>query len=230
MKNFLKTLFLLTSTLSGFAQGVSIIQGQIVGLNDSKVYLYASNLLGGGTKLVDSVRLSGQYFSFRRPLTEPTGYYLSIDEAFGQFYFIWDKDLFISLDSDDLNQSTVDESPVNKLLKSFSDTVEIAYNRRFKEVRQAIFQAKQDRDSNKTQQLYEEYFRLARQLNDHINSFIRLYKDSWVSLFTLLSYHRELGRKQTLDLLSIINPTLQNSQLYTQLKEKINDTNYPIIP
>lgn len=230
MKSFLKIILLLALTVSGFAQGVSIIQGQIVGLKNSTVYLYSTNLLGQASQLVDSVRLSGQFFSFKRPIKEPTGYFLSIDDTFGQFYFIWDKDLFITLNADDLNQSSVEESPVNELLKNLADTVEIVYNRRFRQIRQAIFQAKEDGDTGKTQQLYEEYFRLARQLNDATISFIRLHKESWVSLFALVSYHRDLGRKQTLDLLSTINQTLQKSQLYTQLKEKVSDTKYPLIP
>lgn len=209
---------------------MSIIQGQIVGLTDSKVYLYSNRLLGQAPQLIDSVRLSGQFFSFKRVISEPVGYFLSINEAFGQFYFIWDKDLFISLNADDLNQSSVEESPVNELLKSFSDTVEIVYNRRFTQIRQSIIQTKQDEDMGKTQQLYEEYYRLARQLNDTTVSFIRLHKESWVSLFALVSYHRDLGRKQTLDLLSILNQTLLTSQLYRQLKEKISDSNYLMIP
>ena len=230
MKSFLKIFLLLMPTLAGFSQGVSIIQGQIIGLNDRKLYLYSNRLLGQAPQLVDSVRLSGQFFSFKRPIQEPTDYFLSIDDAFGQFSFIWDKDLFITLNADDLNQSIIEESPVNQLLKSFSNSVEATYNRRFEQIRQQIFQTRQDGDAPKTQQLYEEHFRLTRQLTDVTVSFIRLYKESWVSLFALVSYHRDLGRKQSLVLLDSINPTLQRSQLYSQLKEKISDMNYMMLP
>lgn len=230
MKNFIKIVFFLVPTLSGFTQDVSIIQGQIVGLTDSKVYLYSNRLLGQPPQLVDSVRLSGQFFSFRKPINEPAGYFLSIDDTYGQFYFIWDKDLFITLNADDLNQSIVEESPVNELLKSFSDSVETNYDRHFKQIRQEISQARQDGDILKTQRLYEEHFRLTHQLNDVIVSFIRLHKESWVSLLALVSYHRDLGRKQSLDLLGIMTQTLQDSQLYTRLKKTINDNKYPILP
>ncbi|RZM10243.1 MAG: resolvase [Pedobacter sp.] len=81
MKSCIITFVLLTSLLISVAQQVRMVQGQIVGLNTSKVYLYKTGLFAQGPQLVDSTRLSGQLFYFKRLINELGAFFMSIDNA-----------------------------------------------------------------------------------------------------------------------------------------------------
>ena len=207
-----------------------MVQGQIVGLNTGKVYLYKTGLFAQGPHLVDSTRLSGQFFYFKRLIDEPGAYFMSIDDAIGQFHFVWDKDLFVVLDADDLNQSLVEESPLNQAIKTFSDTTAKSYEQRMGFVRQTIAQAQQANDTSKIRQAHEAYHNLFDTYKNVISSFVERHKQDWSGLFILSSYHKDLGRQLTLDLLSVLDPVCQKSQLATQLKAMVSDPIYLIRP
>lgn len=230
MKSCVIIFVLLTSTLVSIAQRVCMVQGQIVGLNTSMVYLYKTGLFSQGPQLVDSTRLSGQFFYFKRLIDEPGAYFMSIDEAIGQFHFVWDKNLFVLLDADDLNQSLIEESPVNQAIKTFSDTTAKNYEQRMELVRQTIAQAQQANDTSKIRQDYEAYYSLFNSYKNMVSSFIELHKHEWSGLFILSSYHKDLGRQLTLDLLTVLDPIFQKSQVATQLKTMVSDSTYLIRP
>ena len=221
---------LLTCFHTGYTQSLHTIRGQIIGQNAGTVYLYSAGVFRQGTQLVDSVKLSSQFFSFQKVLSEPNGYYISLNNVPGQLYFVWDKDIVISLKIDNLNQSLVEESSVNEAIKSFSDTVETVYERRFKEIVQAFSQAKLEKDTLQTQQIYQHYLSLGIEYKNAISSHIKKRKEQWDSLFILSSYHKNLGRQMTLDLLNEMPQLFQQSQLANQLKATITDSSYPIIP
>lgn len=230
MKNCIIIIVLLTSTVKSVAQQVRMVQGQIVGLNTGKVYLYKTGLFAQGPQLVDSTRLSGQLFYFKRLLDEPGAYFMSIDEAIGQFHFVWDKDLFVVLDADNLNQSLVEDSSLNQTIRTFSDTTAKSYEQRMTLVRQTIAQAQQANNTSKVREAYEAYFTLFDTYKNVVSSFVELHKQEWSGLFILSSYHKDLGRQLTLDLLSVLNPVYQKSQLATKLKSMVSDSTYLISP
>ncbi|GAB3957222.1 hypothetical protein GCM10028805_49310 [Spirosoma harenae] len=118
-------LFSLTVSFSGFAQPDYAIRGQVMNKNSGTIYLYAASVFGQAPRLIDSVKLANPFFTFRKPLDEPGTYFISMNDAIGQFHFVWDKDVVVSLRMDDLNQSVIEESPVSEALKAFSDTVEV---------------------------------------------------------------------------------------------------------
>lgn len=155
---------------------------------------------------------------------------MSIDEAIGQFHFVWDKDLFVVLDADDLNQSLVEESSLNQAIRTFSDTTAKSFEQRMVLVRQTIAQAQQAKDTSKVREAYEAYFNLFDNYKNVVSSFVELHKQEWSGLFILSSYHKDLGRQLTLDLLSVLDPVYQKSQLATKLKSMVNESTYLISP
>jgi hypothetical protein len=207
-----------------------VIRGQVIGRKSGNVYLYDAGSFRAGSQLVDSVKLTSQFFSFTKSSGEPKAYYLNVDGAVGQYYFIWDKDVVITLKPDDLNQSIIEDSPLNDQLKTFSDTVEVYYKQKLNEARKSVMAAKEAKDNAKVGQLYQEYVSLATKEWNWINKYIRTNNDSWASLFILLTHHRDFGRKNSLDLLNVLSPTIQASQLASRLKTTLNDSNYIIIP
>lgn len=178
---------ILTSFTTAFAQGLHTIRGQVIGQKTGTVYLYSAGVFRQAAQLVDSVELSSQFFSFRKVLSEPIGYFISMNSAPGQLYLVWDEDVVISLKTDDLNQSSVEESPVSEALKSFSDTVEAVYDKRFKVIYEQLHQSKQGEDTLQAQQLYQQYLTLGIEYRDAIASYIKLRKGYWDSLFVLTS-------------------------------------------
>lgn len=228
-------LWLLVITLFGFqlisfAQSTQVIRGQVIGRKSGNVYLHDAGSFRESAQLVDSVKLTSQFFSFTRPLGEPKAYILNVDGAVGQYYFVWDKDVVISLRPDDLNQSIVEDSPLNEQLKRFSDTIDVVYKQKVNDARKAILAAKEAKDNAKVGQLYQEYISLATKEWNWIDKYIRTNSDSWASLFILVKNHRDFGRKNSLDLLSVMSPTIQASQLANRLKTTLNDSTYIIIP
>lgn len=220
----------LFSSLSCSAQNSFTLRGQVIGPSMNTIYLHKSSLLSHSFQVVDSVRSSNQFFSFNQIIAEPTGYLLSMKNAPGQFLFIWDKDLVVYLRADDLNQSSVEESLVNDALKSFADTLETIYEKRFRAIRNELYQAKQGNDTTKIQQLHKDYYDIDIKYREAVISHIQLHSKSWASLFVLASYHKNLGRRVTLDLLSLMSESFQKSQLSCKLKQALNDPVYEISP
>ncbi|NEU70227.1 DUF4369 domain-containing protein [Spirosoma agri] len=215
---------------SSLAQNTCTIRGQVIGRPRGTVYLYESRVLNQAAKLVDSVCLKSSFFSFQRELKEPAGYILALSNAPGQFYFIWDTNVVISLRSDDLNQSLVEESPVNEALKSFSDTVTMIYDKRLNEISQALSQGRAQNDTLRVKQNYQDYYTIRVKQHTSFLAFMQAQNESWAALFLLLTHHKELGRQQTLNLLGAMSKQLQQSQLGSRLKAIINDPAYLILP
>jgi len=63
-----------------------------------------------------------------------------------------------------------------------------------------------------------------------IDKYIRTNTNAWASLFILVKYHKSLGRKATLALLSGLSPTIQSSRLAGQLKAVLDDASHIITP
>jgi hypothetical protein len=214
---------------SCFAQVTATIRGQVIGKPSGALYLYAASVLSHAPQLMDSVKLTNPFFSFQKPRSEPAQYFIAMTNAPGQFYFVWDNDVVLSLRVDDLNQSLA-ESPVNEALKSFSDTVGVLYENRLADIRPLIPQAMEQKDTLKAQQLSVKYYFLSLTYYVRITSFIRTQKDSWAILFMLVTYHKDLGRRLTLDLLAGMPAVFQQSQLGNQLRLTLIDPTYIISP
>lgn len=212
------------------AQDTLTIHGQIVGRKEGTVYLYASRTLGQPTQLVDSVTLTSQFFRFKKVSREPAGYSLSLNEVPGQCYFIWDRNVVASLNADDLTQSTVEESPTTEAWNRFVDTVEVAYERKLREKRETIYNAREQKDTLRMPRLYLENRMLDYQYRNARTSFIKQHKEAWISLFVLVAHHRDLGRKDTLSLLAILSQSLQRSELGNQLRTIVTNSSYFIMP
>lgn len=226
----LATIYLFICSVVSYAQTSSTIRGQVIGRKAGTVYLYSSGSFRNAHQLLDSVRLSSQFFSFTTSLVEPTACFLEMNDAVGQFHFVWDKDVVVTLKPDDLNQSTVDESPLNERLRSFSDTVETVYSRQISEIRTAIALARESGKRDELAQLYQRYTILSIKEWTSITTYIRANNAAWASLFILVAHHRNLGRKTTLDLLNALALNVQSGRLGTQLREAVTNPDYLIIP
>ena len=216
--------------LASYAQDKQVLRGEVIGRKSGNVYLYASGSFRNGHQLVDSARLTSSFFSFTKPLDEPAAYFITVDGAVGQFYFVWDKAMVVTLKPDNLNESVTEDSPINEQLKSFADTVETAYVQRKKANREAFAVAEEAKDEAKLEQLGQAYFLLFMQEWYSIDKYIRTNTDTWASLFILIKYHKSLGRKATLELLSGLSPAIRSSRLAGQLKAVLDDASYIITP
>lgn len=201
-----------------------------MGRKSGNVYLYASGSFRNGHQLVDSTTLTGSFFSFTKPLDEPAAYFITVDGAVGQFYFVWDKAIVLTLKPDNLNESVIEDSPVNEQLKSFADTVETVYAQQKRANRDAFAAAQETNDETKLGQLGQDYYLLFMKEWYAVDKYIRTSTGTWASLFVLIKYHRSLGRKTSLDLLSGLTPAIQSSRLAGQLKTVLTDASYIIAP
>jgi hypothetical protein len=216
--------------LASYAQDKQVLRGEVIGRKSGNVYLYASGSFRNGHQLIDSARLTSSFFSFTKPLDEPAAYFITVDGAVGQFYFVWDKSVVVTLKPDNLNESVTEDSPVNEQLKSFADTLETAYVQKKKANREAFALAEEAKDEVKLEQLGQAYYLLFMQEWYAIDRYIRANTSAWASLFVLVKYHKSLGRKATLDLLSGLSPAIQSSRLAGQLKSNLSDASYVIMP
>ena len=216
--------------LASYAQDKQVLRGEVIGRKSGNVYLYASGSFRNGHQLIDSARLTSSFFSFTKPLDEPAAYFITVDGAVGQFYFVWDKSVVVTLKPDNLNESVTEDSPVNEQLKSFADTLETAYVQKKKANREAFAAAEEAKDEAKLEQLGQAYYLLFMQEWYAIDRYIRANTSAWASLFVLVKYHKSLGRKATLDLLSGLSPAIQSSRLAGQLKSNLSDASYVIMP
>lgn len=221
---------LLAVQLVSFARSIQVIRGQVIGRNSGNVYLYQSGFFNNGHQLVDSVKMTSQFFSFAKALAEPGVYFLNMDGAVGQYYFVWDKDVVITLKPDNLNKSVIEDSPLNEQLKSFADTVETIFRQKKNANREAFTTATETKDETEIDQLGREYMLLFMQEWYAIDKYIRANNSSWAGLLILITYHRSLGKKASFELLSVLSPDIQTSTLANQLKKTLNDSSYFIAP
>ena len=157
-------------------------------------------------------------------------YSLSLNEVAGHCHFIWDRNVVVSLNADDLKQSTVEESPTTEAWNRFVDTVEVAYERRLKQSREALLEAHAQEDTVQMQRLFLENMFLGYQYDNARTSYIKRHKEAWISLFVLVAHHRDLGRKRTLELLTVLAQPLQTSALGRRLRATVTDAGYIILP
>lgn len=225
-------ILMLVSCLVSYAQDKQkqMLRGEVIGRKSGNVYLYASGSFRNGHQLIDSTTLTSSFFSFTKLLDEPAAYFITVDGAVGQFYFVWDRTVVVTLKPDNLNESVIEDSPINGELKSFADTVETAYTQKKKVNREAFAAAEEAKDEAKLEQLGQAYYLLFMQEWYAIDKYIRTNTDTWASLFVLIKYHKSLGRKATLTLLNGLSPAIQSSRLAGQLKTVLNDADYVITP
>ncbi|MFD2573951.1 DUF4369 domain-containing protein [Spirosoma soli] len=212
------------------AQTTATLHGQIAGYLNSTVYLYSVSGLRQPPQLVDSAKLTTEFFTFKRVLKEPSGYYLSMNEVAGQLYFIWDKDIVVLLNSNELDKSTVEGSPTTEAWRSFVENVQAPYDQQVKVNRELFFKAQDQKDTARVTQLYQEAYALFMNHQKAITEYIQSYHDSWAGLYVLASCYKDMGRKSAQSLFAELSSSLQQSELGKQISATITDPDYMMRP
>jgi hypothetical protein len=230
MKGAVLSWLLIVLVFSANAQTLVTLHGQIVGYKNSTVYLYSARGLRQPAQLVDSVKLTSEFFTFKITTQEPKGYYLSLNELAGQLYFIWDKNIVVVINPDNIEKSEIEGSPTTESWRSFVENVEGPYEQKLKENRKDLYAAQAQKDTAQVMRLSQEGYNLFINHQGAIAEYIQTHHDSWIGLYMLASFFKDLGQSAAQKMLASLSPALQQSELGRQIKTILTKPEYPLRP
>lgn len=197
------------------AQLLFQIQGNVQGLGNAKVYLKKQDNGSSRALLVDSVQVQNGTFTFRRTLPEIDFYTVSVAGIPGQVSFIWDHDVVLNTDSQDLRTAEVTGSPLTDDWKRFQTEVDMPYREQLMTIYNERRQAPEN--TTVTERVAKEEKRLKQEQMKKIQQHIGANRASLLSLFLLNSHWTEFTKAEAKALYNQLDPGLKKHSVAKRL-------------
>ena len=174
---------------------------------------------GSNYHAVDSVDTESQRFSFQRPENEVNLYNLIINNKRGDFRFVWDKDVIVSLKTDSIWSSTIEGSPASDEYLSYVEKIQplknkvIEYSIKFNSVQSEdsveFYKAKQDE--------------VVDSIYNYSLHYIKTNKPSFTTVFLLhwVQSFGDMGKEEVLPYYNLLSDEWKQHSLAKNMMEKV---------
>ncbi|MGQ1888963.1 redoxin domain-containing protein [Thermophagus sp. OGC60D27] len=194
------------------------VSGTIDGVGDGTALLQKVGKTGAET--IDSVQIADGKFQFTGSVENPELFLILInDNRMPVALFLEPGDISISGNIENLNDAVVEGGELNKILKSFNDS--IPSMDRAQGLQQEFMEARQAGDQEKMQALAAEYQSIMMAQQEYYHNFVRENSDNPVGAFLALNMARSLDMEELEELVTSFEKSIPGHPYVEELKEML---------